>query len=129
MAVFHLKYRDTRPGLLVYLLDPDGTPHSLVGTTAWSLHVWLSDGTKLARDMTVYGDPVAGALLYTWDATDWTAPGGLDVSPTLPLQPGVRDHRMEYEVVGPGDARLTFPNNGYDTLRVTVDIGQWESSP
>ena len=79
--------------------------------------------------------PNPDLVRYTWIATDWDpvsgggAVGGLVVGPTLPLAPGVREHLMEYEVIG-GTSRLTFPNGGtslgeaYDTLRIWADIGQ-----
>lgn len=128
MAVFTLKQRDTRPTLQVSLKNPDGTAYSLAGSTAWKLHIWLADGSKLVRDMVKVGPDADGVLSYTWVATDWDAVsgggavGGLVVGPALPLSPGQREHRMEYEVVA-GTARQTFPNGGYDTLRIIADIG------
>ena len=133
MAVQTLKFRDTRPILEVVLRDPPpvgsapgtlGPVHDLTGSTAWYLHVWLSDGTKLAaRTMVKFGADVNGTLRYTWVTTDWDA-GNLVVGPSLPLKPGTREHRIEYEVIGPSPARLTFPNGGYDTLRILPDIGE-----
>lgn len=128
--VFFLKYRDTRPILEVALKNPDLTPHDLTGSTGWKLHIWLSDGTKLIRDMAKFGADVNGVLRYSWVATDWDAVsgggtvGGLVVGSKVPLLPGKVEHRMEYEVIGPAGERLTFPNDGYDTLRVITDIGQ-----
>lgn len=140
MAIFYLKYRDTRPVLRVRLLDPPDdagvrAPHDLTGTTNWRLHIHLEDGTKLIRQMAVYGDEADGIVKYEWVSTDWATKssidadgsyevGGLVVGPTLPLAPGEREHRMEYEILGPGGARLTFPNDGYDTLRILTDVGQ-----
>ena len=49
--------------------------------------------------------------------------GGLVPGPTIPLQPTDVEHRMEYEVIG-GSSRMTFPNDGYDVLRILADIGQ-----
>lgn len=129
MAIFNLKRGDTKPPLEVQLKNPNGTVHDLTGSTGWKLHIWLADGTKLIRDMTKVGTDEAGTLSYAWVATDWDAVsgggtvGGLVARP-LPLLPGEREHRMEYEVTGPGGARLTFPNDGYDTLRILEDIGQ-----
>jgi len=138
MAVFSLKYRDTRPLLRVVLHDPapDGSApgtvgpvHDLAGSTSWKLHILLSDGTAISRDLFKVGTDAQGELGYDWVGGDWDS-GGLVVGPSLPLTPGVREHRMEYEVLGPGGARLTFPNGGtsageaYDTLRVWQDIGQ-----
>ena len=141
MGVFYLKYLDTRPILEVVLHDPPpiGSPpgtlgpvHDLSGSTAWYLHVWLNDGTKTTRPMVKFGADTDGTLRYAWVAGDWAVgaggppftSGGLIIGPTLPLVPGTIEHRQEYEVVGPTDARLSFPNGGHDTLRVWSDIGQ-----
>jgi len=140
MGVFHLKQRDTRPSLQVVLKNPDGTLFDHTGSSAWKLHIWLAVGSKLVRTMVrvggapALGDPDNRPLLYEWVSTDWDAPsspdgngsftvGGLVVGPALPLTPGTREHRIEYEVTG-GAARMTFPNDGYDTLRILQDIGQ-----
>ena len=137
MDTFYLKNRDTRPILEVTLHDPAppgsapdtlGPVHDLTGSTAWELHIWLSDGTSLTRVLVPDGDLTTGIVRYTWLATDWDA-GNLVVSPTLPLAPGVREHWMEYEVKGPTTARMTFPNGGdpseaYDALRIYQDVGQ-----
>lgn len=122
MGTFYLKYRDTEPLLEVALKNPDGTAFDLTSSTAWELHIWLSDGTKLTRTMTVYGAATNGILRYQWLTTDWDT-GNLVASPTLPLSPSDVDHRMEYEVLT-ASGRITFPNDGYDVLRVTTDIGQ-----
>lgn len=113
MAVFYLKYQDTRPVLEVVLKDPDDSVHDLTSSTGWKLHIRLSDGTKLERSMVIFGAATNGTLRYTWIATDWDA-GNLVVG----------SHDMEYEVVGPSPARLTFPNSGYDKLSIIEDIGQ-----
>jgi len=109
---FCLKYRDTLPILQVVLKNPDGTVHDLTGSTAWKLHVKLEDGTVFTRDMVKVGVDTAGTLKYAWAAADWIA--GLVVG----------RHRMEYEVLGGGASRLTFPNDTDHVLRVTRDIGQ-----
>lgn len=137
--VFDLKYRDTRPILLVYLLNPDGTAVDLTGTTV-KLFITLSGGTKLIRNMVVDDTPTTGIVRYTWLATDWDEASGTTVDGAFPvgglvvgpgtvkpdgfvLGVGEVEHRMEYEVVN-GTLRLTFPNDGYDTLRVVADMGQ-----
>ena len=145
MGVFNLKYRDTRPILEVVLHDPApagsapgtlGPVHDLTGSTSWKLLIWLSNGSRLIRDMVIYGIPTNGTLRYTWVAADWGdgsggtgeeddpyTDGGLVAGPSLPLSPGQFEHRMEYEVIS-GTGRMTFPNTEYDTLRIVSDIGQ-----
>lgn len=113
MSVFYLKRGDTRPVMEVNLLDPDGTAHDLTGSTTYKLHVKIR-GVAFTRDMVPDADPALGILRYTWLDTDWT-------TGTPVLARGT--YSMEYEVVGPGGARMTWPNNGYDQLVVTADIG------
>lgn len=117
MGVFFLKENDTEPILEVTLKNPDETVHDLTGKTV-NLNIWLSDDSKITREMTVT-NPTGGVVQYTFLATDWGA-GKLVVGPTLPLAPGVREHRMEYEAIL-GSGQLTFPNDGYDTLRIIAE--------
>ena len=112
MEVFYLKYRDTRPIIEVALKNPDSSAFDLTGSTAWKLHIKLSNGTVLTRDMVKQGADEDGLLRYTWLSGDWNA-GGLVVG----------THRMEYEVTG-GTSRLTFPNDSYDSLQIYTDLGQ-----
>lgn len=114
MNVFYLKYRDTLPVLEVELLNPDGSVHDLTGATAYNLHIRLRDGSTITRTMTKVGLDAEGHLRYAWLAADWTDPTTLAAG----------QHRMEYEVLGPGAARMTWPNDGYDELRVVDDLGQ-----
>lgn len=115
---FYLKYRDTRPVLDVLLRDPDRSVHDLTGSTDWKLHIRLDDGTTLTRTMTVQGVPTAGTLRYTWVAADW------DTGQLPNPETAIVKLRMEYEVLGPSTARLTFPNDRHDVLQITPDIGQ-----
>ncbi len=116
MGLFHLKEGDTLPILEVALKDPDGTAHDLTGSTGWKLHVRLAGGggAVVTRNMVKQGPDVDGVLRYSWAAADWSSTPALVVG----------QHRMEYEVLGPGAARLTFPNDGWDELRIVEDLGQ-----
>jgi hypothetical protein len=116
MAIFSIKYRDTRPVLEVALKNPDGSAHDLTGTTAWKLHIRLSSSTVMTRDLVKQGLDTAGVLRYTWVSTDWNA-GSL---PSVPAH-SVKEFPMEYEVLA-GTVRLTFPNDGYDTLQIRGDL-------
>lgn len=131
MAVFEIKYRDTGRALRVRLTVPDPNdatgrrriPFDLTGATAQKLHVRLNTGDVVTRDMAVVGAPTDGVLEYQWQPADWGV-GAIVAGPELPLSPGETEHVMEYEVIGPASARNTFPTGGYDTLRVTPDLGQ-----
>lgn len=121
-----LKYGDTLPILQKVLLNPDGTPYDLTGATALKLHIRLTDDTLVTRDLVAEGPLTAGVVRYAWVAADWdplNVDGFLIVGPSLPPVKGTFEHRMEYEVIK-GAARLTFPNNGHDILRVWDDLGQ-----
>jgi hypothetical protein len=125
MSIHYLKFEDTRPILRVSLKNPDGTAYDLTGATTWKLHVLLNDGTVVSRNMVVEGATTLGVVTYTWLAADWDTAnvnGFLIAGPSLPLAPGESEHKMEYEIVGPGTVRLTFPNDGYDILRITPDV-------
>jgi hypothetical protein len=139
MSTFRLKRGDTLPILRVALFEPDpASPgslqvHDLTGSTSWYLHIRRADGVWLKRSMAVEGSPTLGVLRYAWVTTDWAVysangtVGGLTSG--LPAAPGRVEHSMEYEVLGPASARLTFPNGAetleasYDTLSITMDLG------
>lgn len=131
MSVFYLKRRDIRPVMVATLYKPDGTIQDITGKTV-KIHVKLStgtllgysderlalpgalgSGTVLTRDGQLSATPTDGTVSYTWLDTDWGT--GMLVT---------GGHRMEFEVLGPSTERLTFPNGGYDVLRVIDDLGQ-----
>ncbi len=139
MGVFNIKHRDTLPVLEVELLEPDPAlpgefrAHDLTGSTAWYLHILQDDGTVLRRPMTVQGAATLGILRYAWVAGDWSAGSSGAGTEADPYTAGgliEGQHRMEYEVLGPASARMTFPNGGrpasnaYDRLSVVADLGQ-----
>ncbi len=118
MAIFYLKENDTRPTLQVTLTNPDGTAYDLTNVVTVYLNITLSDGTDIQKTMTVDAVPTTGIVTYIWLAADWGS-SGLAVGPSPQSV-----HTMEYEVVGPGTIRLTFPNDGYDTLSIVAELGQ-----
>lgn len=129
MAIFYLKHRDTRPILEAALEEPDpDNPGALraVDLSAASsvmLHVMLADGTVVSRAMVVVAPASSGIVRYTWLPTDWDA-GNLVPTPEIPPALGEHEHRMEYEVIGAFGVRQTYPNDGWDTLRIYEDLGQ-----
>ncbi len=119
MGVFYLKKDDTRPVLEVALKNADESAHDLTGASV-KLLIKLNNGVFLSRTMVVAGSPTDGVVQYSWLATDWDE-GNLIVGPTPPFTPKSVDHIMEYEVTN-GVSILTFPNNGYDILRIFDDL-------
>jgi len=127
VADAYLKFRDTLPILEVPLLKPSGAAVDLTASTAIWLHIALENrSTRISRQMVVEGAPTNGIVRYTFVPADFT------VEPFL--IPGI--HRMEYEVLGTGVERQTYPNNDplrspddpqwmpYDRLIVPDDLGQ-----
>jgi len=124
--VFWLKFRDTIPFFEVALKNPDGSPFNLTNATTRKLHVRKPDNTVFSRPMTVAGDPQLGILHYQWEAADWDTANGsgyLVAGPSIPSSPKDIEHKMEYEVIDSA-GRQTFPNDGYDILRIRPDLGQ-----
>jgi len=137
--VWLLKYRDTRPVLRVVLHDPApagshpsalGPVHNLTGSTSWHLHIKLANGTRLTRPMSKVGADVDGTLEYVPLPTDWDVPSNPDADGAFQVGGFAKgEHDMEYEVIGPANARLTFPNGDEkkpvnDKMVTWTDIGQ-----
>lgn len=116
--VFTLKQGDILPILEVTLLNPDLSVHDYSGASTFQLRVklWPSSAV-LVRTMIPEGLPAGGKLRYIWATTDWNA-GGLTVGPIIhpgmTMKPGEWEHVMHYRV----DGKHTFPNGGYDILRI-----------
>lgn len=130
--VWYLKQGDTLPAFATVLKQPNGDVFDLSGSTAWKLYIYLSSGVLLTRDMVIVNPPgTDGMVAYAPQASDWDAyssggaVGGFVPGPVPPLQTvgGVTEveHRIEYEVTNPLGT-ITFPNNGYDILRIYPDL-------
>lgn len=117
--IFYIKHGNTLPVLEVVLKKPDGTPFPLTAVISVTMHVRLSTGGTVSRAMEIYDRP-AGLVRYYWQAADWNS---IPVGPSLPLDPGENEHRMEFEAETPS-GNLTFPNASYDTLRVAAQFGE-----
>ena len=119
-STFTLKANDTRPIFEVTLKNPDGSVHDLTGSTAWKWHV-QTPGEAFIRDLVIQGDPTLGTLRYTGSVADWDTENVNGYLPaplsTYPLS----EYPMEYQISG-GSSILTFPNDGYDYLRIAKDI-------
>lgn len=116
---FTLKANDTRPIFEVTLKNPDGSVHDLTGSTAWKWHVKSSP--VFIRDLVIQGDPTLGTLRYTGSAADWDTGNVNGFLPVPSASYPLSEYPMEYQVTG-GSSILTFPNNGFDYLRITKDI-------
>ena len=128
MRTFFLKYRDTLPILDAILYPPGqqegGTPQDLTGSTGWKLLIHIGS-TVLIRTMTKVGADIEGHLRYAWVSTDWDVASAADGAGQYTVGGlVVGSHAMEYEVVGPGSSRLTFPNDSEHRLLIRADVGQ-----
>jgi hypothetical protein len=117
--VFTLREGDILPILEATLLNPDGSVHDYTGASTFQLRVKLWPlGTIFVRNMVAEGLPTGGKVRYSWLAADWNQPGGLVVGPIKhpeqALKPGEWEHAMYFRV----DGKLTFPNGGFDILRI-----------
>lgn len=123
MGIFYLKHGDTLPVLEVDLLNPDGTDHIASGVLSAALHILREDGVLLEREMElVQTSPTR--LRYAWSPSDWDTS-----NPNGYLLNSVR-HLMEYELLGPANARATFPNGPAtgrcDVLCIIPDLADTE---
>jgi len=128
MSIFYLKQNDTRPVLEAALANADDTPYDLTGCTI-ELIVGLNDGSVFSRAMTIYGLATGGVVRYQWTTADWddtNTAGFLILGSALgvsELNSKRHAHRMEYEVTTSDSKVVTFPNDGYDTLIITEELG------
>lgn len=134
--VGYLKFQDTKALGPITLKNPDKTVRDLTGTGV-TLFIKLSTGAYLSRPMTIVNPPgIDGKVTYVPVSTDWDIGsggtgtkddpytiGGLILSPVPPLTSTDVQHQMEYEVLV-GSSRVTYPDNGYDVLRIYDDLGQ-----
>ena len=131
--VFEITRGDTLPILEVQLTH-NGEAYNASGSSEQNLYVLLDDGaTYLQRSFT----PellASGIVHYQFQESDWTVGsggsgtkddpytiGGVVVSRFAPGTIGTAHHRMEYEVVGPSNYRVTFKSD--DILYVRDDYG------
>ncbi len=125
--IAYLKENDTST-LTFTLLDTDGSAYDLTNTDTVYWHITRPDGVEIAgKTMTMAnGGDTSGVVTYTVLAADWNATTGLVAGPAIPLTDGNVEAYFECEAVGPSLVRQTFPNDAFDTLRITADIGTGE---
>jgi len=127
-SFFYLKQNDTRPILEAALANADDTPYDLTGCTI-ELIIGLNDGSVFSRAMTIYGPAADGVVRYQWATDDWddtNTAGFLILGSALgvsELNSRRYSHRMEYEVTTSDGKIVTFPNDSYDTLIITEELG------
>ena len=102
------KQNDTSPALQEQLLDGTGTVVDLTGASV-KFMAWFPGDTavKINAAATIVGAATNGTVKYTPSATDTNTVGDLMV---------------EWQVTFAGGAIETFPNSGWQKVRVLDDI-------
>jgi hypothetical protein len=107
MTEFWIKQFDTLPALELDLLRGDGVPQNLTGCTARFLMRLRGQNDATVNAAATIVDAVNGIVRYDWVAGDTDTAGV---------------YKGEVEVTTAGSQRVTFPSNGYITIRVLDDI-------
>lgn len=115
MSTFLIKQNDTRPKLVVPLLDKLGTAEQepIDLTSAKSVKLIVRDASasdptapKIKAEM-AFTDRANGIVTYAWEPKDTDTVGTFN---------------MEYEITWGDDGIETVPNEGFDTLQVLPDL-------
>lgn len=104
---FYIKRGDKLPAITRTLEDANENPVDLTGGAVAFRMQSIHGGSVLGGTATVVGPATAGNVRYDWTAGD-TALEGVYIA--------------EWEVVFSGTSRETFPNGGYDVIKITADI-------
>lgn len=103
---FYIKRNDTAPPFRAILKDGDGDIVNVTGATV-RFHMNKRDGTAVVNAAATINSATAGDVEYNWDAAD-TALAGI--------------YNAEFEVTYANTTVETFPNKGYEEVRVTEDL-------
>lgn len=101
---FFLTVGDQQPVIQATLLDPDGNPIDLTGSTVvFSMAPTTRSGTTMGGAATIVGDPTLGVVQYAWQEIDTIESG---------------DYDAEWIVTGGDGRQMTFPNDR--SLRIRI---------
>lgn len=105
---FSIKQNDTAPSLRATLLDGDGNPVNLSGSTV-RFHMRLLGQTAIVVNQSAtLIDAANGIAQYNWVAADTDTIGS---------------YQAEFEVTYANGTIETFPNDGYIRVEIIDDIG------
>lgn len=102
---FYIKQGDLTPTLDATLLDPNGNPVNLTGTTV-RFHMTPVGGAILINQSATVVSAATGQVRYTWTGTD-TATAG--------------NYLAEFEVTT-GGVQQTYPNDRYISVIITAQL-------
>lgn len=106
MSTFFIKKRDTSPAFQVTLKDASDTVVDLTGSTI-RFHMVTPTGTTVIDASATIVTATAGVCKYVWASGDTASAG---------------DYNAEFEVTYADSTIETFPNYGYETVRVYEDL-------
>lgn len=109
MTDYWFKQGDTAPAIVAVLLDGDGNPVSLVGASVRFHMMDQDENVVITANGVVDPDQTnnKGQVSYSWQSTD-LANAGVFLA--------------EWEVTFLNSTKETFPNNGYDVVRISKEI-------
>lgn len=105
MADIVIKRNDTLPRIAFTLSDANG-PVDLTGAIVKFQMKAVEGGVKIERDCTVE-DAKAGKVSFSWQRPETDTAGSF---------------LAEFEATWPDGSELTFPNDGYITVRIVEDL-------
>lgn len=101
-----VKEGDSLPAPAAVLSDAAG-PLNLTGATV-RFHARQVNGTKRVMGTAEILDASEGSVRYNWQVTDTDTPD---------------DYMAEWEVTFSSGQKVTIPNDGFDYLLITPDLG------
>lgn len=110
MPLIKMKRNDTRPQLIL-TLERNGVPVDLTGAVSAKFLMKVGNQPTISKTAAFATDRTSGKVQIGWSPTDTAQVGEYDV---------------EVEVTwatGPPAAVETFPNEGYQKLKVDADLG------
>lgn len=106
--VFYIKKRDRLPVIVGTVKDGNGVIVNLTGATAKFIMSATPGGTPLINAVaTILAPATAGRVKYDWLAADTLTPG---------------TYYGEFEITFPGPLLETFPNSGWITIVIQIDL-------
>jgi hypothetical protein len=110
MTEFYIKQNDTRPDLIVQLLDGSGDAVALPNGTEVKFFMRKNGRTapKVNGVVSTIDDPGTGKVRHSWLSSHTDEVG---------------NYLGEFQVVFPDDSIETFPNDGYIDIQVMAQAG------
>lgn len=112
-ADFHIKQGNTSPALEAQLIDNEGNPVDLNGTTVRFQSRLVGDDIPTVDDTAKITDPDEGIVVYEWKSGDTDTDGSYIAEFDVDYSGGTSDNFESDE---------TFPNNDYLQIRIEENL-------